>query len=96
MGQVAGIQHICVGEHVVARPVLGEMVLLDLATDQYFALNEVGTRMWDLLSAGQTVDGASGSLLDEYDVAPDVLQADISLFLSRILDLGFATDCSAK
>ena len=80
-----------VADHVVARPVLGEMILLDLSTEQYFALNQVGTRMWELLSAGQTVGEATSSMLDEYDVAPDVLRADINWFLSRILDLGFAT-----
>jgi hypothetical protein len=79
-----------VADHVVTRPVLGEMVLLDLSTEQYFALNPVGTRMWELLSAGQSVDAASSILLDEYDVAADVLEADIGWFLSRILDLGLA------
>jgi hypothetical protein len=83
-------------DHVVTRPVLGEMVLLDLSTEQYFALNDVGTRMWELLSAGQSVDTATLALLDEYDVAADVLEADLCWFLSRILDLGFAAGCSAR
>jgi hypothetical protein len=86
---------ICVADHVVTRPVLGEMVLLDLSTEQYFALNQVGTRMWELLATGETVDAATAALHDEYDVDAAVLQTDIDWFLSRILDLGFATASSA-
>jgi hypothetical protein len=80
-----------IADHVVARPVLGEMVLLDLASEQYFALNDVGARMWELFSAGQTVAAVTASLAEEYEVAVGVLQADIDAFLSKILDLGFAT-----
>jgi hypothetical protein len=88
------VSGICVADHVVTRPVLGEMVLLDLATEQYFALNHVGTRLWELLSAGQSVDATTSTLLDEYAVSADVLEADIDWFLSRILALGFASGSS--
>lgn len=37
-------------EEVVAREVGGEMVLLDLASGQYFGLDTVGGRIWELLS----------------------------------------------
>jgi hypothetical protein len=88
---MAGGSHVCVAEHVVMRHVANEMVLLDLATDQYFALNEVGTRMWALLSLGHTVESATSSLLQEFEVAPQHLQADIDWFISRIVDLGLVT-----
>ena len=37
-------------EDVVAREVSGEMVLLDLESGQYFGLDPVGGRVWELLS----------------------------------------------
>jgi hypothetical protein len=93
--EVINAHRVCIADHVVARPVLGEMVLLDLASEQYFALNDVGARMWDLFSAGQTVAAVAASLGEEYEVAPDVLQADIGSFLSKIFNLGFATGSAA-
>ena len=39
-----------VSDEVVAREVGGEMVLLDLASGQYFGLDTVGGRIWELLS----------------------------------------------
>ena len=88
---MAGECPVSVAEHVVTRHVADELVLLDLATEQYFALNEVGTRMWVLLSQGHTVESAASSLLQEFDVAPHNLQTDIDWFVSRIVDLGLVT-----
>lgn len=39
-----------VSDDVVAREVGGEMVLLDLASGQYFGLDTIGGRIWELLS----------------------------------------------
>lgn len=39
-----------VSKNVVAREVGGELVLLDLASGQYFGLDPVGGRIWELLS----------------------------------------------
>jgi hypothetical protein len=74
---------------------MGEMVLLDLSRETYFALNDVGARMWTLLTAGQSVDATAASLVEEYDVPVDVLEADINRFRSEILDLGFAVPADA-
>ena len=41
---------ITVSGDVVARDVGGEQVLLDLSSGQYFGLDNVGGRIWELLS----------------------------------------------
>jgi hypothetical protein len=67
------------------------MVLLDLSREQYFALNPVAARMWLLLASGETVDTITAELLEEYEVAPDVLRADVLWFARRIVELGFVS-----
>ena len=44
-----------ISEEVLSQEVNGETVLLDLEGEAYFGLNEVGTRIWQLLQAEPTV-----------------------------------------
>lgn len=54
-------------DDVLFQQVGGEAVLLDLASEQYFGLDPVGTRIWELLD-GQTSLGSIHSVLcAEYD-----------------------------
>ena len=63
--------------HVVAREVMGEVVLLDLGSGQYFGLDPVGARIWELASEGQALAGVADRIVAEFDVARDVAEADI-------------------
>jgi hypothetical protein len=83
-----------VADHVAARPVANEMVLLDLSREHYFALNRLAARMWQLISSGETVETITLALLEQYDVPPEVLHADVRWFVERIIDLGFV-ECVA-
>ena len=80
--------------HVVARPVLGEMVLLDVATEQYLSVNSVGTRIWELLADGATVAETVATLEVEYQIAHDVVASDVEEFVDRLLALGLASDAA--
>ena len=64
-------------DQVLSQDLDGEAVLLDLASEQYFGLNPVGTRIWDLLD-GQTPLGAIQNVLcAEYDVDPTLIGKDL-------------------
>jgi len=41
---------VTIPDDVVFRDLAGEAVILNLASGIYFGLNEVGTRMWNLLA----------------------------------------------
>lgn len=73
---------------VLARVLDGEAVLLDLASGTYFGLNEVGTRVWDLVGERRTVASIREALLAEYDVTPDRLAADLDELLSLLAARG--------
>ena len=77
-----------VSPHVLAQRVKGDMVLLDLRTDHYFGLDGVGSRLWDLLVAGEDFDVIREQLLQEYDVSPATLEADMEQWLAALVDAG--------
>ena len=85
------VSKITISNEVLAQEVDGETVLLDLASESFFGLDEVSTRIWQLLQAGQGRAEVIDTLLDEYDVERDVLEKDISGLLSRLSEAGLIT-----
>ena len=69
---------------VVSRVLDGEAVLLDLASGKYLGLNAVATRTWELIGAGKTLGEVRSALLDEFDVARDVLDRDLTELLEMM------------
>jgi hypothetical protein len=80
-----------VSDEVVAREVADQMMLLDLVSGTYFGLDPVGARFWQLLEEGKSATDARGVLLDEYEVAPDVLDADLETLLDTLASNGLVT-----
>lgn len=76
---------------VMSRQVGDECVLLHLASGNYYGLDPVGTRFWRLLSEGRTPAAACETLLQEYEVAPAQLEADIGRLLDELLGRGLVT-----
>jgi hypothetical protein len=62
---------------VLFREIAGEAVILNVATGIYYGLNDVGTRMWQLLAEHGRLEPAYQALLSEYDVPAEQLQADL-------------------
>jgi hypothetical protein len=73
---------------VLSQEVCGETVLLDLAGEAYFGLNEVGTRIWQLLKEGCTATEVVDALEREFDAARDVLEADVAALIEQMLKEG--------
>jgi hypothetical protein len=75
-------------EDVLVREMQGESVLLNLASESYFGLDDIGTRMWHALLAAPSVDEACAALVAEYDVAPERLRRDVEEFVDRLAAAG--------
>jgi Coenzyme PQQ synthesis protein D (PqqD) len=73
---------------VVSRVLDGEAVLLDLASGKYLGLNAVATRAWELFGAGKTLGEVRAALLDEFEVARDVLDRDLTEMLEDMQSRG--------
>lgn len=73
---------------VLMRPVAGESVLLDLKSETYFGLDEVGTRMWQVLASGLTLERACQVLSIEYAADPKLLRGDLEDLVERLVNHG--------
>ncbi|MDP3620166.1 MAG: PqqD family protein [Ramlibacter sp.] len=77
---------------VMARQVGDEMVILDLASGNYFGLGPVGARAWQLISEGRTFADACEVLVDEYDVTRDVLEGDLLRLKEQLISRGLIVE----
>jgi len=78
-------ERVSVAPDVLFRLVGEEAVLLNLNTALYLGLNPVGTRMWSVLSSTSTIQAAYDQLLEEYEVGPAQLRADLEEFIDELL-----------
>jgi Coenzyme PQQ synthesis protein D (PqqD) len=69
----------------VACDLAGEMIILCLQSGQYFGLNEVGARIWNLIQEPKTVGAVLDSVLEEYDVDLDQLERDLFALLDQMV-----------
>ncbi len=88
-------QSVRVPAHVLVRQLAGESVLLNLQTERYFGLDEVGTRMWTHLTSSVSIEAAYQNLLEEYEVEREVLRRNLSDLLDHLLANGLL-DVSAE
>jgi len=75
-------------DYVKIRELDGEAVLLNLDSEKYFGLDEVGTSMINALTSGNTVEKACESLLEQYTVDPDTLKSDMDQLIEKLLEKG--------
>lgn len=75
---------------VFAQEVDGEMVLLDMNSENYFGLDGVGTAFWQAMQEKETLKDILELLLEQYEVEPDVLEKDLFIFVGKLVDSGLA------
>ena len=72
---------------VLYREVDGQMVLLNLETEQYYGLNEVGAHIVTCLTK-QPFEQALSTLGDDLDVDASVLHRDVENLIGELLQAG--------
>ena len=70
----------------LARVLDGELVMLDLKSGTYFGMNEVGARIWEILTAGENIGSAMETLMSEFAVDPSTLREDIASLLLQLVE----------
>ena len=77
--------NISISSEVLAQEVEDETVLLDLQSESYFGLDEVGTRIWQLLQEHKQLQKVFDILLEEYDVDAKQLENDLKDLIEKLL-----------
>lgn len=79
-------QTVEVPDHVIAREVSGEMVLMDLQSGTYFALDPIGARVWELLEQGLTLSMICDAIHAEYDAPRETIENDVGELCGDLLE----------
>ena len=79
-------QRVHVLDHVLMQEIAGQSALLNLKSERYFGLDDVGTQMWTTLTASQSIEQACQTLLDEYEVEPEKLWEDVTNLIRRLVE----------
>ena len=82
---------VTVAEEVLSNEVGGESVLLNLKNEHYYGLDEVGTRMWLVLTTSESFGAAMQTLLEEYEVEEDRLRSDMEILVGKLAEQGLVT-----
>jgi hypothetical protein len=61
-----------------------EQAILQLDSGQYFGLNRVGSRVWQLIAKPQPVKVVLATLLAEFDVPEERCRADLFALLEQL------------
>jgi hypothetical protein len=79
---------ISVPKHVLVRVFENESVILNLDTESYHGLDDVGSSMWKALTHTSSIQEAYEALLPQYEVEPAQLRQDLDDFLEKLRQRG--------
>ena len=85
IGSFQDIQ-VAVSDGVLFQELEGELVLLSMETGEYFSLNEVGAKIWVLITSDWSIPDILESFMNQFDASEEQLAGDIEVFLKHLLD----------
>jgi hypothetical protein len=77
-----------VPKHVLVCLLEKESVFLNLEAEIYYGMDEIGTRMWQVVTTAPNLENAYAALLSEFDVEPELLRQNLSGLLGRLVENG--------
>lgn len=80
--------HVTLPKNVLVRTFETESVLLNLDTECYHGLDDVGSRMCQALTSSENIEAAYQKLLADYEVDPSQLRQDLSDFVAKMVERG--------
>ncbi|WP_293984005.1 lasso peptide biosynthesis PqqD family chaperone [uncultured Clostridium sp.] len=64
----------------------GEKVMMNLDKGKYFSLNEVGSRIWTIISTSMSIKGITDILIKEYDVDYETCKVEVIKFIKKLYE----------
>jgi hypothetical protein len=61
-----------------------DLVILNLASDNYIGLDEIGRRIWELIETPRRVDELCQQLSQEFNATPEQIAVDVLPFLAEL------------
>ena len=82
---------VTVPDEILISNLQDESVVLNLNSERYFGLDNVGTRMFSVLTNSESIDAAYESLAQEYNVDRQMLRDDLIVLIENLLRQGLIT-----
>jgi Coenzyme PQQ synthesis protein D (PqqD) len=79
-------QKVSVKPDILVQDMGGELVLLNLDSEEYFGLDDIGNAMWSCIKEADSLQAAYDRLLDRYDVDPEELKQDFLNLVERFVE----------
>ena len=86
--QISFADRVRIPDEVLLSRLQEESVILNLDSERYFGLDDVGTRFLSVLTTSDSIEAAYQSLTEEYDVDRDVLRHDLVALIQSLLQQG--------
>lgn len=71
-------------QDMMSAEVDDEIVILNLAKDNYIGLDAIGRRIWELLETPSRVEALCRQLVSEFEATGDQIAADVLSFLEDL------------
>ena len=76
-------------DHILFTPTTSEyVILLNTRLRQYYELDEIGVRLWNMLNEDRSLREIHQALSDEYEVPPQQLEQDLLELIGEMLKNG--------
>ena len=79
---------VAVPDGVLISHLQEESVILNLESERYFGLDDVGTRFLTVLTSSESIEAAYETLRQEYDVDPHNLRDDLHELVEKLVAQG--------
>ena len=77
-----------VAKDQVSCDLAGDTAILDLKSGEYYGLNPVGARIWDLIQESRSVTDVLNIIVDEYDVEAESCERDLLALIAELQGKG--------
>ena len=79
---------VTVPDDVLISNLQDESVILNLDSERYYGLDNVGTRFLSVLTTSDSIETAYERLQQEYEVDPQILRTDLVALIENLIDQG--------
>jgi hypothetical protein len=96
MSAITSASRFCQNERIIRQEAGGTTVLLSLDGGQYYSLEGVGGRAWELSDGSRTVAEIAALLESEFDAPAAVIERDLLGLFSNLADEQLVTQDRAE
>ena len=81
-------------KEIITGQIQDEIVMMDIESGEYYSLNSVATRIWELLENEMNMQDLCNALLNEYDVEKEQCHKEAKEHLGKLIELKLVSKIS--